>query len=61
MENKTEYILIKQLTAKENRKNIIKIISQAFAFVALAFASMYGFLYFILWANEITDKIVGLF
>ena len=61
MENKTEYILIKQLTAKENRKNIIKVLVQAFAFVGLAFASMYMFLYFMLWANDITDKIIGLF
>jgi len=61
MENETEYILIKKITDKENRKNVIKILAQAFAFVGLAFASMYMFLYFILWADEISDKIVGLF
>jgi hypothetical protein len=61
MENETEYILIKKITDKENRRNVIKIIAQAFAFVGLAFASMYMFLYFILWADEISDKIVGLF
>lgn len=61
MENQTEYILIKKITAKENRKNVIKILAQAFAFVGLSFASMYMFLYFILWADEISDKIVGLF
>ena len=61
MENETEYILIKKITDKENRKNVIKILAQAFAFVGLAFASMYMFLYFILWADEISDKIIGLF
>jgi hypothetical protein len=61
MENETEYILIKKITDKENRRNVIKIIAQAFAFVGLAFASMYMFLYFILWADEISDKIIGLF
>lgn len=61
MENQTDYILIKELTKKQNRKNILKVIAQAFAFVGLSFASMYMFLYFILWANEISDKIVGLF
>lgn len=61
MENQTEYILIKELTKKENRKNILKVIAQAFAFVGLSFASMYMFLYFMLWANDISDKIVGLF
>ena len=61
MENETEYILIKKITDKENRKNVIKILAQAAAFVGLAFASMYMFLYFILWADEISDKIIGLF
>jgi len=61
MENKVEYIIIKELTKKENRKNVIKIISQAAGFVALAWISMYMFLYFILWADEITDKIIGYF
>lgn len=61
MENQTEYILIKELTKKQNRKNILKVIAQAFAFVALSYASMYMFLYFILWADEISDKIIGLF
>ena len=61
MENQTEYILIKELTKEQNRKNIIKVIAQAAAFVGLSFASMYMFLYFILWANDISDKIIGLF
>lgn len=61
MENQTDYILIKELTKKQNRKNILKVIAQAFAFVGLSFASMYMFLYFILWADEISDKIIGLF
>ena len=61
MENQTEYILIKELTKEQNRKNILKVIAQAAAFVGLSFASMYMFLYFILWANDISDKIIGLF
>ena len=60
MENKVEYIIIKQITAKENRKQITKIVLSGAAFAALTIASMYGFLYFMLWANEITDKILGL-
>ncbi len=60
MENQTEYILIKELTKKQNRKNILKVIAQAAAFVGLAYASMYMFLYFMLWANDITDKIIGI-
>tara|TARA_S200002703_G_scaffold159420_1_gene172822 strand:- start:3950 stop:4135 length:186 start_codon:yes stop_codon:yes gene_type:complete len=61
MENQTEYILIKELTKKQNRKNVLKVLFQAAAFVGLAFASMYMFLYFMLWANDVSDKIIGLF
>lgn len=61
MENQTEYILIKELTKKQNRKNVLKVIAQAAAFVGLAYASMYMFLYFMLWANDISDKIIGYF
>ena len=61
MENKVEYIMIKELTKKENRKNVRRIIAQAAGFVALAWVSMYMFLYFILWANDITDKIIETF
>ena len=48
MENKVEYIIIKQITAKENRKQITKIVLSGAAFAALTIASMYGFLYFML-------------
>jgi len=61
MENKVEYIMIKELTKKENRKNVRRIIAQAAGFVILAWVSMYMFLYFILWANDITDKIIETF
>jgi hypothetical protein len=61
MENQTEYILIKELTKKQNRKNVLKVIGQAAVFVGLAYASMYMFLYFMLWANDVSDKIIGLF
>ena len=36
-----EYKLVKQITAKENRRNIIKTILQAFALVAASFGMMY--------------------
>ena len=61
MENKTEYILIKQITKQENRKNLIKILGGGFLFAIFMIAAMYFFLYFILWANEISDKIIDLF
>tara|TARA_R110000796_G_scaffold136917_3_gene253024 strand:+ start:788 stop:973 length:186 start_codon:yes stop_codon:yes gene_type:complete len=61
MENKTEYIMIKQITKKENRKNLIKIVGGGFLFAILGIASMYFFLFFMLWANEITDKVIGYF
>ena len=60
MENQTEYILIKELTKKLNRKNVLKVIGQAAVFVGLAYASMYMFLYFMLWANDVSDKIIGI-
>lgn len=60
MENTTEYLLISKLTRKENRKNVLKIIGGAFLFVTLAIASMYFFMYFMLWANKISDKIIGI-
>lgn len=60
MENSIEYLLISKLTKKENRKNVLRIIGGAFLFVILAIASMYFFLYFMLWANEISDKIIGI-
>jgi len=59
MENQ-EYLLLNELTRKENRKNLFKIILGGAAFAAFGIASMYFFLYFMLWANEISDKIVGI-
>ena len=59
MENQ-EYLLLIHLTRKENRKNLIKVILGGAAFVAIVIASMYFFLYFRLWANEISEKIVGI-
>lgn len=61
MENKVEYIMVKELTKKQNRKNIIRFLGGGMLFAMLAMASMYFFLFFILWANEITDKVVGYF
>lgn len=61
MENKIEYLMVKQLTKKENRKNTIRILGGGMLFVLLAIASMYFFLFFILWANEVTEKVAGYF
>jgi hypothetical protein len=60
MENTTEYILIKEITAKENRKNLFKVIGYSALSGIFGVAVMYFFLYFILWANEITDKLLGI-
>jgi hypothetical protein len=59
MEDFTE-VLISNLTKKENRRNTIKFIGYSLLFGLFGLASMYGFLYFMLWANEITDKILGI-
>lgn len=59
MEDFTE-VMISNLTKKENRKNTIKFIVYSLLFGLFGLASMYGFLYFMLWANEITDKILGI-
>jgi len=61
MNNKVEYIMVKELTKKQNRKNIIRLLGGGMLFAMLAMASMYFFLFFILWADEITDKIIGYF
>lgn len=61
MKNKTEYIMVKELTKKENRKNLIKIFGGALLCGLFAIASMYMFLFFILWANEVTEKVAGYF
>ena len=61
MDNKVEYIMIKELTKKQNRKNIIRFLGGGMLFAMLAMASMYFFLFFILWANDITEKIAGYF
>jgi len=61
MKNEIEYIMVKQLTKKENRKNLIRIFGGALLFGLFAIASMYFFLFFILWANEVTEKIAGYF
>ena len=59
MENQ-EYLLLNELTRKENRKNLIKIMLGGAAFAGFAIASMYFFMYFMLWANEISDKLIGI-
>ncbi len=61
MENKVEYLIVKELTKKQNRKNIIKFISGGMLLALCSYIAMYFFLFFILWANDITDKVVGYF
>lgn len=51
-DNEFEMILIKKLTAKENRKQTAKIIGLAAIWVAGAYASMYAVLLFLLWFNN---------
>ncbi len=53
--------MVKELTKKENRKNLTRIFGGALLCGLFAIASMYFFLFFILWANDITDKVVGYF
>ena len=61
MENKVEYIIIKELTKKQNRKNIIKFICGGVLLALFSYIARYMFLFFILWADEITNKIIGYF
>lgn len=51
-DNEFEMILIKKLTAKENRKQTARIIGLAAIWVAGAYASMYAVLLFLLWFNN---------
>jgi hypothetical protein len=51
-DNEFEMILIKKLTAKENRKQTARIIGLAAVWVAGAYASMYAVLLFLLWFNN---------
>ena len=53
-------VMISNLTRKENRVNTIKFVVYSLVFGMFGVASMYGFLYFLLWANEITDRILGI-
>ena len=53
-------VMISNLTKKENRVNTIKFVVYSLIFGMFGVASMYGFLYFLLWANEITDRILGI-
>ena len=53
MENKVEYIMVKELTKKQNRENVIKFAFGGILWALLAWGSMYLFLFFILWANEV--------
>ena len=56
-EENIPHLMYKELTAKENRKNVIKVILQALAFVVLGFVFMYASLDFILWLDAIGRKL----
>tara|TARA_R110002096_G_C14386792_1_gene706215 strand:- start:172 stop:360 length:189 start_codon:yes stop_codon:yes gene_type:complete len=51
-DNDIEIILLKKITSKENRIQVKRIIGLAALWVVGAYASMYGFLMFILWFNN---------
>ena len=59
MENQ-EYLLLSELTAKQNRKNILKVIFGGIALSVISAASMWFFMYVILIADKISDKIIGI-
>ena len=61
MENRTEYILIKEITSKENRKNTLKFLGLTLLSGLFGIGLLYFLMYFILWADKISDKIVGYF
>ena len=61
MENRTEYILIKEITSKENRKNTLKFLGLTLLSGLFGIGLLYFLMYFILWADRISDKIVGYF
>ena len=61
MENRTEYILIKELTSKENRKNTLKFLGLTLLSGLFGIGLLYFLMYFILWADKISNTIVGYF
>ena len=61
MENRTEYILIKEITSKENRKNTLKFLGLTLLSGLFGIGLLYFLMYFILWADRISNTIVGYF
>jgi len=61
MENRTEYILIKEITSKENRKNTLKFLGMTLLSGLFGIGLLYFLMYFILWADKISDTIVRYF
>jgi hypothetical protein len=61
MENRTEYILIKEITSKENRKNTLKFFGLTLLSGLFGIGLLYFLMYFILWADRISNTIVGYF
>ena len=61
MENTTEYILVRKLTAKENRKSALKFLGLTLLSGLFGIGLLYFLMYFILWADKISNTIVGYF
>ena len=61
MENRTEYILIKEITSKENRKNTLKFLGLTLLSGLFGIGLLYFLMYFILWADKISNTIVEYF
>ena len=47
----TEYYLIKRVTSKQNRKNVLKVFGLSLAMVATSWVMMYGFIYLMIFLN----------
>ena len=61
MKDTTEYILVRELTAKENRKNTLKFLGLTLLSGLFGIGVLYFLMYFILWADKISDTIVRYF
>jgi hypothetical protein len=59
MENQ-DYILLKELTKRENNKNLIKAILGGLGLAASGFGFIYLFMWMIIYFNELSDWIVGI-
>tara|TARA_A100001011_G_scaffold88247_1_gene92648 strand:+ start:54 stop:230 length:177 start_codon:yes stop_codon:yes gene_type:complete len=58
MDKNIEYTMIKELTSKDNRWQLVKYIIGGATLTIAAYLLLYFFMFFILWADKITDKII---